>query len=420
MLKIRNVFNTLNEQDLSYQLINTAYLDSLFRKFDIEGQKFGLIEIYRKYPDYQLDYNADEGIACADDIARALVFYCRQNTLKPNLGYLYKIELLCNFLIYMLDENAYANNFIYDDYNKNTAHINSLASPNFWTWRVFWAFTELLVHKVYGLEQLKKRIGYLLKKMVLNISNLLKIEIVLKEYEGVSIPNFIADSGSDQFALIMTGLCNLYEWSGSKQYEILIDRIARGLIMSQYGDKENFPHSAFMSWKNTWHPWGNIQAYALLKAGSLLKNNSYIESGLKEIKFLYPYLLHNKYLNSFSLRAKNTIVEAIEIRKFPQIAYDMRPMVWACTEAFRLTSNEMYAIIGANIALWLFGENAAGKAMYNPENGMCYDGIDNYHSVNLNSGAESTIEALLILNEVEKTPFMKKILVNYLKNNKSD
>ncbi len=419
MLKNKNVFKVLNKETESRGLINTDHLDNLFRRLDVDGLKAGYIEIYSKYPDYQLDYNVDEGIACVDDVARAVVFYCRQNNLEPNLAYLCKIELLCNFLIRMLDENAYANNFIFDDYTKNHTHINSLASPNFWTWRVFWAFTELLVNKTGGLEPLKKQIAYLLDKMVLNITNILNTEIVLKEYDAVFIPGFIADYGSDQFAVIMIGLCNLYSRSGSEKLEILINEIANGLIMSQYGSKDIFPHYAFMSWKNTWHPWGNVQAYALLRAGSLLGNNYFIESGLKEIKFLYPYLLRNKFLHSFSLKHRDTNIEAYEIRKFPQIAYDMRPMVWACSEAFRLTTNEMYAILGANITLWLFGENAAGKPIYNPENGMCYDGIDGYHSINLNSGAESTIEALLILNEVEKTPLMKRILINYLNNKES-
>jgi hypothetical protein len=55
--------------------------------------------------------------------------------------------------------------------------------------------------------------------------------------------------------------------------------------------------------------------------------------------------------------------------------------------------------------------------MYHPESGRCYDGINADGSINLNSGAESTIEALLALLAIEQNPFSRKILLEaYLKN----
>jgi hypothetical protein len=55
--------------------------------------------------------------------------------------------------------------------------------------------------------------------------------------------------------------------------------------------------------------------------------------------------------------------------------------------------------------------------MYHPENGRCYDGINADGSINLNSGAESTIEALLALLAIEQNPLARATLYNEYLNN---
>jgi hypothetical protein len=48
--------------------------------------------------------------------------------------------------------------------------------------------------------------------------------------------------------------------------------------------------------------------------------------------------------------------------------------------------------------------------MYDPTTGRCLDGIRDSVTMNKNSGAESTIEALMTLTELEKYPVAKKYL----------
>jgi len=55
-------------------------------------------------------------------------------------------------------------------------------------------------------------------------------------------------------------------------------------------------------------------------------------------------------------------------------------------------------------ASWLTGNNPAGRPVYDPRTGRCFDGIRDSLTLNLNSGAESTIEALYTLVEVERYP----------------
>ena len=77
---------------------------------------------------------------------------------------------------------------------------------------------------------------------------------------------------------------------------------------------------------------------------------------------------------------------------------------------FEATGDEKYAVMAGLASSWLTGNNVAGRAMYDPDTGRGYDGIGGPHSVNLNAGAESTIEALFSILEVERFPLSKQWL----------
>ena len=47
--------------------------------------------------------------------------------------------------------------------------------------------------------------------------------------------------------------------------------------------------------------------------------------------------------------------------------------------------------------------------------GICFDGLSASGNANLNSGAESTIEALLTMEKVETDPAIKAALIKYKK-----
>jgi hypothetical protein len=58
------------------------------------------------------------------------------------------------------------------------------------------------------------------------------------------------------------------------------------------------------------------------------------------------------------------------------------------------TGGAGYAELAAFAASWWFGNNGSGSSMYDPTTGVCFDGLSST-GVNMNSGAESTICALL-------------------------
>lgn len=183
----------------------------------------------------------------------------------------------------------------------------------------------------------------------------------------------------------------------------------------QHGDATHFPYSSFLSWENTWHAYACDQAYALLEAGAFLNDAQYTSKGLAEVDNFYPWLLKNGMKSSFVVRKSAGDVQLESERTFDQIAYGIRPMVFAAIKAFIITGEEKYADIAGHLAAWFLGANTAGKNMYSLSTGRCYDGISSGGSVNINSGAESTIEALLAMQRVENYPAVKAALDKYKK-----
>ncbi len=93
-----------------------------------------------------------------------------------------------------------------------------------------------------------------------------------------------------------------------------------------------------------------------------------------------------------------------EPRRFEQIAYGVRGVALGLIELYNATQDERYAKLAGLAASWFTGNNVAGVAMYDPETGRGYDGIQGPNEVNFNAGAESTIEALYTLQEIEQNP----------------
>ena len=134
----------------------------------------------------------------------------------------------------------------------------------------------------------------------------------------------------------------------------------------------------------------------------MLNNNNFIDKALIEVDNFYPWLTEIGFMNYFTVKRTDGKYEITEQEKFPQIAYGIRPVVYACAEAYRITGKDKYLIMAKEAAGWLAGKNPAGKVMWDPATGRCFDGIISNDKINMNSGAESTIEALLTLQAIEK------------------
>lgn len=395
--------------NMTDSIINTQHLEDLYQEINIDDTKMGGIWIYSNAPDYQVLTDEDEGFTCVDDVSRTLIFYCRQfNNTQKNED-LEKIKMLSKFILHMQSYNGYYYNFMFPDNQINTTHQNSKPTPNFWSWRAFWALSELCLVDESELVDIQIEAKEQLSKLNNKIETLFKNPYGLIEVEGLTMPNWMELYGSDQISVIVLGLCNYYEITNDQNIKSLIQVLGESILKVQYGDENTFPYGSFLSWKNIWHAWGSRQSYALLKAGELCNNETFISQALFEINNFHKYCNENNYFSEFSISKSGDSLITLSQKKYPQIAYGISPMILASMEAYNITKEEKYAEWAGKLSLWFTGSNAANQAMYNSLNGIVYDGIDSESQINFNSGAESTIEALLSLQAIATSDTAVKI-----------
>jgi hypothetical protein len=398
-------------------LVNTSHLDKLYTPvtFQDNVQAAG-VYIYSEYPDYHLVEATGEGFACVDDAARAALVYLRSGKISTDTATQSKLYNLIQFILEMQSGNGYFYNFLFTGNTINTSGVTSANSPNWWSWRALQTLTE-------AAPFIKNKNAGLYNKMNLAINKLIaqiKVDLVglpktTTTVSGVTVPQWLpAGSGTDQSAVLLLGLINYCSTTNDSIIYSFISKLADGIVLMQQGDSTHFPYSSFLSWENTWHAYGNVQAYALMRAGIFLNNTQYTTQALAEVNNYYPWLLQNGYLSSFAISDSSGIYQILTKNVYDQIAYGIEPMVFAAAEAYSETGQVQYADLAGHLAAWLLGANSAGTNMYSSSTGICFDALS-ANGANLNSGAESTIEALLTLEKVESDSAIKAALNKYKK-----
>jgi len=383
--------------------VNLDHLKHLYAdKTMLNGAEVGIIHIYSEYPDYTYEIETDEGFTCVDDVARAVILLTMMPDQKENPEHLGMIKKLVEFILNMQAENGYFYNFLEQDMTINKTYVTSIPRPDWWSWRAMWALESAREVLINNDEQIS-RIDTVVEHLVSNI----KDEYLLQAYDydtinGIPVPSWLPHkNAADQAGVLIIALEKYYRRTDDPAILLLIEKLAEGILQMQIGDNNHFPYGAMLSWKNLWHAYGNIQSYALLRTAKLLNIEKFKESAIQEINFFYSYLYTSFFLDHiwFVFDGQDYLVESSS--QYPQIAYSIRPMVFACLEAYEQTGDIYYFDLAENLASWFAGNNPAEHQMYDGLTGRCYDGIVSENEVNLNSGAESTIEALLTLQAIE-------------------
>lgn len=391
--------------------LNKSHLDYLYKDIVVDGKQMAVIHIYSNAPDYKYVGDDDEGYACVDDAARAAIFYLEYFKAYNDSLSLHKYFNLVEFLLYMQSENGFFYNFIWEDNSINKTFKTSIAEPNWWSWRALWAMVEGYDYLIKGNDVKRVRVNQSISRIIESIKKNIPEEKNEVTIEGIKRPDWLPfQFASDQAALLIITLSNYYKITGDKEILDYINSLAQGIMMMQIKDSDCEFNGAFLSWQNSWHGWGNSQAYALLKAYQIIENEELKKAALFELDNFYKRLFQIGFLSSFSVRRTDYKFEIIESNKFSQIAYVIRPMVYALLEAFKVSSDTSYAIQAGQMAKWFIGINPAGEVMYNPHTGIFYDGIENEKLINKNSGAESTIEGLLTLLKISQN---KSALISF-------
>ncbi len=374
--------------------INLAHLEHLYDSIQLpNGGTGGVVWIYSEAPDYVLVDDDDEGYTCVDDMARALVVYALHHKLYSDDISQRRVAQLTRTILSLQSENGYFYNFLWPDNTINRTFKTSINEPNWWTWRAFWAFETALQKQLLDARD-RAATERAVSRVVANVKRDFDLTAIIQDtiIHGMSLPNDLPEGGgSDQVAVLMVALTDYAERTGDTSVYPLLRGFAERLMAMQTSD------ARMLSWYNIYHAWGNAQAYALLRTGELLDDETMRQSALRELnEWLPKYLIAHPAAAEFGARG------VLSTDTFPQISYGQRGFAWAAAEAFHQTQSEHYAQLAQRVSAWYSADNLANAKMYDAATGRGYDGIISSTEINHNAGAESTIEALLTLLAVQE------------------
>jgi hypothetical protein len=382
--------------------VNFQHLESLTETIQFLGDTVDIIHIYSQYPDYRwhdATDSAPEGIACVDDAARAAVLYLRHVELTGVNESLYRAKRLLRFVMKMQAQDGQWYNFIFGDHSINTDGQTSRKMFGWWAARAIWALGT--GYHVFADQDpsFVRRIKTSLDRSLPQIDSLLSRFGQYDTVAGYATPRWLVnESGADATSELLLGLTEYYRVTKSARVKSMIQKLADGIMAMQVRDTGSEAFGLFRSWRTLWHAWGNGQTQALATAGTILKDKRMIRAAEREARAWYGRLLTRGFIKELDLT--NPQVS----RSFPQISYDVRPVVVGLVRLHEATGRMRYLKMAGLMASWFFGNNPADRAMYDPATGRAFDGIGEGGKVNLNSGAESTIEALAVMMELDRAP----------------
>ena len=96
--------------------ISLAHLDALSTWLDIDGTRMLATRVYADAPDYRPVGDADEGIACVDDVARAAIVYLDEHARTGSAHALDQARGALEFTMRMAGRDGRFTNFITDEH----------------------------------------------------------------------------------------------------------------------------------------------------------------------------------------------------------------------------------------------------------------------------------------------------------------
>jgi hypothetical protein len=404
------------------ELVNFDHLLGALGKV-VDGKL--LVEIYsenvpgKKRVDRFLPVTAlGEGSYCVDDIARTTVALLQQQQHRPRPKQLARARAGLDFVRMMQAADGEFYNFASLAKGKlrvNKTGATSKKGIDFWAARALWAMGE-------GYTALRdrdpKQARALSKAFVRSLPHL---EAPLKRHgryrvvKGHKLPAWLLNDAADQTGVALKGLLAFHR--GLKAGP-LRDRVAKiiagyadGIAAAQITnprakDVGRFIHS--INAPEVTHLWGSRQVEVLAEAARAL-------GGAKGQRWLKAA---RRCADGYWARATPaSIVSPGE----EQIAYGMETVVSGYARLYEATGEQRYAKQTYRWASWFFGNNKAKAVVYDPISGRGYDGIRpvsqgklTRYSVNINSGAESTVESLLALQSARRVPGVHQKLTRQL------
>ncbi|MCH8068281.1 MAG: hypothetical protein IID16_03260 [Candidatus Marinimicrobia bacterium] len=376
--------------------VNLLHALSLVDSMKIDGETLTFIRIYADAPSYEPVPAVGEGITCVDDVGRFMEVLETEILTYGNSDLTSIARGMTHFLLYMSREDGLWHNFMFADGSINTTHKNSIAEFGWWAIRGLRGLAAAYNIFSYGpenvqlLEKVKERIAAAdrhIQKAVRRYPSRELTELGMK-------PAWLVKNAPDINSELLIALTKLHN-TGDFDYLDTIEKISVGLIEYQYQEPEHDLNGMYFCWKNIWHNWGNNHMYGLLEAYKITDDSTVLSSTKIWADSFVPFLIKNDYPREITV----SYSQEYSVVDMPQIAYGFNSIYRGLRLLAEITGETIYFQRSEEVFLWFKGNNIANTPMYIPDKGRCFDGINGYSSINTNSGAESTIECLLAIQE---------------------
>ncbi len=371
---------------------NLAHILSLVDSVEVDGEQLAFVHIYADYPDYQPVVAAGEGVTCVDDVGRLL------EVLETEILHFNRPDLLplargmSRFLLHLQRADGTWNNFMWADGSINTSHRNSRAEFGWWAARglrgLAAGYAIFQEHDPPWADTLLARFRLGESHLAASLAGYPQLVPTNHGQRAGWLPNKAPDQSSE-FLLAVAKM----QAHSDLDYSTQIRQLADGLLTYQYRQPGSDVDGMFFCWENLWHGWGNLQALALLEAFVVTNDSTYLAA----VEYWAENFLSWAVAQGSFWEISVTAADRINTTEFPQIAYGAGSSFRGIQQLATITRRPEHTALAKRLLGWFSGDNRAGIAMYDPVTGRCLDGINDPTTVNRNSGAESTIEALIAL-----------------------
>lgn len=389
--------------------VNLDHLDFLTDTFDVEGERHLGVWIYAEpsptEPGAYVPRAVEaEGATDVDDIARAAIAYLWAHREGADDAALDTARGLLEFVMAMQADDGTFYNFVYSDGRINRLGITSRKGAGFWAARALWSIAEAIPDFAERDPAFAARLRQsFLRGLPPFVAKVEPRYGTFVERFGYAVPAWLPDDGADVASILLLALSAFLAHDYDDDAAALHEMIAEGLSRFQYGPPGTYPflaHSSFALDPQEWHAWGSRQSQALARASTVAGDEALLASAEAEGGHFFVHLLASQGPLSLMNPA---------VRAYPQIAYGMEAVASGLFAIADASGKEVFDELGGLMTSWLFGNNEFRRAMYDGETGRAFDGLER-GVINQNSGAESTITALMALIQAEARPAAAEML----------
>ena len=215
---------------------------------------------------------------------------------------------------------------------------------------------------------------------------------------GLRVPAWLVTGNADASSEAVLGLAAYVQAGGGDAARSALAQLADGIADMGSGTASTWPYGAILpatTSRSQWHPWAAQMPAALADAATALHQPGLLSSAVTDTAVFTPHLL--------TATGPDNLWGPAPVDS-SQIAYGAGARVLAVLAVATATHSAGLRQLAGIAAGWFFGQNPAGIATYNPATGATDDGINANGTVNLNSGAESTIFGLLTMEALDAHP----------------